>query len=103
MDIVPVSKPEYEEFKNRVDAEDKRTNERLKVLEASAQQINSLCVSVEKLATNMEHMVGEQKAQGAKLEKLEGKDGEMWQKVVGYIATAIVGILIGFVFKQLGF
>ena len=50
----------------------------------------------------MESMLREQKSQGERLQKLESLDGEMWRKVVGYIATAIIGIVIGFIFKQIG-
>ena len=47
-------------------------------------------------------MLKEQKDQGKRLETLENRDGEMWRKVVGYVATAILGIIVGFVFKQIG-
>ena len=41
-------------------------------------------------------MLKEQQEQGKRLATLESRDGEMWRKVVAYIATAIVGIVIGF-------
>ena len=47
-------------------------------------------------------MVKEQEKQGRRLDELEGRDGEMWRKVVGYIITAAVGILVGFLFRQIG-
>lgn len=40
--------------------------------------------------------------QGKRLEALEGRDGEKWRKVMGYIATAIVGIVLGYLFKRIG-
>ena len=55
-----------------------------------------------RLATSVEDMVKEQEKQGKRLEVLEGRDGEMWRKVVGYIITAVIGIVIGFVFHQVG-
>ena len=45
----------------------------------------------------------EQEKQGKRLETLESRDGEMWRKAVGYVLTAILGIVIGFVFTQIGF
>ena len=51
----------------------------------------------------MESMVKEQEKQGKRLETLESRDGEMWRKAVGYVLTAILGIVIGFVFTQIGF
>ena len=50
----------------------------------------------------MENMLKEQLKQGERLEVLEARDGEMWRKVVSYAITAIVGIVIGFLFKQFG-
>lgn len=98
----PITRAEHEEFRRRMEEEHKRTNERLGKLEESIKQIGSLALSVERLATSIESMAEEQKKQGDKLESLEERDGQMWRKVVGYIATAIVGILIGFVSQQLG-
>ena len=37
-----------------------------------------------------------------KLEKLEGRDGELWRKVTGYVITAVIGIVLGFVFRHIG-
>lgn len=28
--------------------------------------------------------------------------GEMWRKVTGYVATAVIGIVVGFIFTQIG-
>lgn len=50
----------------------------------------------------MEAMLKEQVKQGKRLETLENRDGEMWRKIVGYIVTAVIGIVLGFVFTQIG-
>ena len=50
----------------------------------------------------MESMAKEQKEQNEKLEKLEGRDGELWRKVTGYVITAVIGIVLGFVFRHIG-
>ena len=82
--------------------ENHRQNERISDLEESTKQINALTVSIEKLAQSVESMVKEQETQGKRLVSLESKDGEMWRKVVGYVITAVIGVAIGFVFKQIG-
>ena len=104
-----ISRAEHEEFakrmvaeNQRLDDENRRQNKRLDILEENAKAEAALAVSVERLATNMENMLKEQKEQGKRLETLESRDGEMWRKVVAYIATAIVGIVIGFIFRQAG-
>jgi len=104
-----ISRAEHEEFakrmvaeNQRLDDENRRQNKRLDILEENAKAQTALAVSVERLATNMENMLKEQKEQGKRLETLESRDGEMWRKVAAYIATAIVGIVIGFIFRQAG-
>lgn len=109
MDGDYISRHEHEEFRRSMEADHKRLeeenarqNQRLKGLEDTVKQIAAINTSVEKLALSMEGMLKEQKDQGKRLETLENRDGEMWRKVVGYVATAIVGIIVGFVFKQIG-
>ncbi len=98
----PISRAEHEEFRKRIEEENKRQNRRIELLEESVKQLNSLTLSVEKLASNMENMLKEQGRQGKRLEKLENRDGEKWRKVTGYVVTTIVGIVVGIVFKQIG-
>lgn len=98
----PISRAEHEEFRKRIEEENKRQNRRIDLLEESVKQLNSLTLSVEKLASNMENMLKEQGRQGKRLEKLENRDGEKWRKVTGYVVTTIVGIVVGFIFKQIG-
>ena len=97
-----ISRAEYEEYKKRLDAENKRQDKRIELLEESTKQINSLTISIEKLAQSVESMVKEQEAQGKRLVSLESKDGEMWRKAVGYVVTTIIGIALGFIFTQIG-
>ncbi len=99
----PITRAEHEEFRRRIEEENKRQDKRLEVLESNTKQIGTLTTSVEKLALSIESMVKEQEEQGKRLVTLENRDGEMWRKVVGYIATAIVGIVVGFIFTQMGF
>ena len=105
----PISRAEHEELAKRMESEnqrlkdeDTRQNKRLDLLEESVREMSALATSVEKLATNMAGMVKVQEQQGKRLETLEGRDGEMWRKVVGYIVTAVLGIVIGFAFRQIG-
>ena len=44
----------------------------------------------------------EQEKQDRRLETLEDRDGAMWRKIVAYGATALVGIFVGYVARQLG-
>ena len=98
----PITRAEHEEFRKRIEEENKRQNCRNNKLEDTFEKINSLATSTEKLATSMEAMLKEQEEQGGRLKILEERDGEKWRKVVGYIVTAVVGIVVGFIFTQIG-
>lgn len=99
----PITRAEHEEFKRRLEEENSRQDRRIALLEESVSKMGALSTSVEKLALSMESMVREQGKQGKRLETLESRGGEMWRKAVGYVLTAILGIVIGFVFTQIGF
>lgn len=98
----PITRAEHEEFRRRLEEENTRQDKRISLLEGSVREMGALTTSVEKLAVSMQSMVKEQEKQGERLEALEGRDGEMWRKVVGYVATAVISIVIGFIFAQVG-
>lgn len=98
----PISRAEHEEFAKRMDDEHKRINHRVADLESEIRQIGELTASVEKLAQSVQQMAKSQGRQEERLEELEGRDGEMWRKVTGYVITAVIGIVVGFIFTQIG-
>lgn len=109
MDGQYVSMEAHKEFEKRMISEnerladeDKRQNKRIDALEDTVRQIGTLTASVEKLAISVQSMAKAQEQQGNRLEAIEKRDGEMWRKVTGYIVTAILGIVVGFIFKQIG-
>ena len=104
-----MTKAQHEEFakltkseNERLADENKRQNKRLDSLENTVRQIGSLTASVQELASSMKSMLKEQEKQGRRLETLEGRDGEMWRKIISHIATTIVGIVVGYIFLKLG-
>lgn len=98
----PITRAEHEEFRRRLEEENQRQDKRIALLEENTKQIGSLTVSVEKLAQSIELMVKEQEKQGRRLEVLESRDGELWRKVIGYVVTAVVGAVLGFLARQIG-
>lgn len=98
----PITRAEHEEFRRRLEEENRRQDKRIALLEENTKQIGSLTVSVEKLAQSIELMVKEQEKQGKRLEVLESRDGELWRKAIGYAITAIVGAVLGFIARQIG-
>lgn len=105
----PITRAEHEEFSRRMEAEnkrltdeDKRQNRRIDELEETVRQIGDLTASVKELAVSMKNMTKVQEQQGNDIEELKNRDGEMWRKVTGYVITAVVGIVVGFIFTQIG-
>lgn len=98
----PITRAEHEEFRRRIEEEEHRQNRRLDIAEGNISKLMELTASIERLATNMENMVKEQERQGDRLETLESRDGKKWRQVSGYVITTIVGIVIGYIFLQIG-
>lgn len=98
----PISRNEHEEFVKRMEEEHNRINKRLSLLDEGNKQITDIAISVKELAISVKSMADELAEQRNKLGKLESRDGEMWRKIVSYMITTIAGIILGFVFKQVG-
>ena len=98
----PITRAEYQEYKESMKAEHKRLHFRITDVEKKSDVILDLTRNVERLAANMGAMMEEQKEQGHRLEILESRDGESWRKVKWYVLTVILGILIGYFFNQIG-
>lgn len=92
----------HDEFASRMDEEHKRQNKRITDLETTVKNIGSLTASVASLAKSVEQMAKTQQQQNDRLEVLEGRDGEMWRKVVGYAITFVVGAVLTFILARIG-
>ena len=97
-----IGRQEHEEYVKRMEQEHRGINARIKGLETSVEKIVDLTLAVNNMAHSIEAMVKEQKKQGERIESIESRDGERWRSVTGYIITAVIGVLIGFIFKHLG-
>lgn len=86
----------HQEFAKRIDEENTRQNHRLSDLEKNFAMIQTLAISTEKLALNMEIMAKEVAKQGSRLEVLELKPVKRWELVITTIITGIVGAIVGF-------
>lgn len=64
-------------------------------LEATAQSIYDMSLSINRLAINMESMLAEQKAQGERIKTLEAQPTEAWNTVKKTVLTAIVSAVAG--------
>lgn len=110
----PITRAEHEEFIRRMDTENKRMadendrqNKRIEVLENNmnqviTRQLTTLTTTIEKLNLSMSNMLREQTEFSRRLGALENRDGEKWRQVMGYAFTAVVGIVLGFLFRRIG-
>ncbi len=96
-----ISRSEHDEFCRRLDSENARQNRRIELLEENIRELATLTTSVEKLAVNMESMLREQEEQGSRLKSLESRDGEKWRQVAGYTITAVISLLLGYLFTHI--
>lgn len=97
----PITRAEHEEFRRRLEEENKRRTH-------AWHFGRTVCVRSQrwhqrgKAGREYAKYAERAEKQGKRLEALEGRDGEKWRKVMGYIATAIVGIVLGYLFKRIG-
>lgn len=110
----------HEEFAKRMEIENarlkdenNRQNERLESIEDKGEQIQSLALSVQELAASVKAIAKETERLGhnieenikmldVRLKKIENRDGEKWRTAATYVMTAVIGIIVGFIFKQIG-
>lgn len=92
----------FEEYQKRLEDHKKRWDRRLELLEDELKENRKLTTSVAELAQSMKAMVKEQERQreeqerqGARLDKIESRDGEMWRKSIGYVLAAIASAVAG--------
>lgn len=97
-----ITRAEHEEFSRRLEDWNKRQDKRLELLEENGREIGTLTASIERLTISVQSMVKEQERQGKRLETLEGRDGAKWRKLMGYIASALVAGVVGFLLAQIG-
>ena len=74
---------------------------RLDDLEAM-DNLSAINANVEKLTALLENSKETLEHQEKRLEALEARDGEKWRQVTGYIITAVIGIILGFIATHLG-
>lgn len=86
-------------YKERMKALDDRINK----VEAITEEIRNLTLSVERLTVTLSNVVKQQESQESRLDAIENKDAEMWRTFVKYIITAVTGVVVGFIMRNVGF
>lgn len=97
-----VTRKEYEEHNLRMDDEHKRQNRRLEKAEQKIEENNKLIISVEKIANSVEQMQKEMSTLRGDVDEIKERDGRKWRKTIEDISKVVLGVLIGYILKQIG-
>lgn len=73
----------------------KSLKHRMDEVEAEQKDLQSLTLSVQKLAISMENMVNTQNKQGERLDRLEGEPKETWIGIKKAIMTSVISTVVG--------
>ena len=103
-----VSRAEHNEFARRIESSIDQIKEDVNEMGEVVRNMNSLSLSVERMAVSLQNMCEKQKEMGEQLESqnaqirgLENRDGEKWRQVVGYAITAVISLVLGFLFTNI--
>ena len=97
-----VTREEYEEHNLRMEDEHKRQNRRIEKAEQKLEDNNRLILAVQKLADNVENMQKEMLNLRNDVDEMQERDGQKWRKTTKDIAKIVLGVVIGFILKQIG-
>ena len=97
-----ITREEHTEYARRIDAENARQNARIHDVEEVVKEIHTMSNTLIRLCEKMSSMNNSIDALNADVDTLKARDGEMWRKVLAYIFTTVIGIVVGYIFKQIG-
>lgn len=98
-----VSRAEYDERQKRIDDENRRQNHRIDKLERIADQLTDMAASIKAMVATMQGMQKEQERQGKRLEDIEKKPADNWDKLVWTVVGCVVTFVITYMFTKGGF
>lgn len=86
-----IKRPEYEEFKAKMEAEESRQNHRIDRLEDNYEKLNDLTLAVREMAMSVKAMQNEVEKQGERLTAIEKEPADNWKKAVWLVVAALIG------------
>lgn len=86
------------EVEQRAKSNTNRLNEHDKILKSNSEMIGA----IKGLATEVKYMRGDLNETFERLNKLEGKDGDKWDKFKWLIVTGLVTLILGYLAVSVG-
>jgi len=109
METEMLPKSVHEEFarrmeveNQRLDDENKRQNKRLEQLEGKIQENSELVVSIKELALETKHMRENLNETVQRIDRLENRNGDKWEKFKWLIVAGLVTVLLGYLAVSVG-
>ena len=85
----PITRAEHEEFKKRLDDENKRLSRRIDDLKSTLDKYIDLAVRVNTLANRLKALTDEVGKQNDRIDDLENKPTENWNAIIRSILTGV--------------
>lgn len=96
MEQVPVSRTEFQGRMNTCDERFKRDKEHIDKMDAAIETLTRLSIELTMMNKRHDDAIA---SQDARLASLERRPGKRWDALIAAIITAVVGIVIGFLFS----
>lgn len=97
-----ISRVECKTCQDKYDEINNMQNKRLDALEENVKQIQSLTISVEKMAVSIEQMTKELSKQGERLEAIEKEPAQKWKQASWIVLSVILTAFITFALTKVG-
>lgn len=91
-----ITRPEHEEFKKRIEDEEKRQNHRLDVMEERVNKLIDMQVSMAQLQVGINNITEDLKKLSAEVEAIKQAPADKWNKAVWIVVTAIITAAVTF-------
>lgn len=91
-----ITDKEFEQYCKLAENENSRQNHRISELEETVKQIQDLTVSVHEISVSIAAMTKELTKQGERLEKIESRPAQSWDKLVWIIVSAVCSGVLGY-------
>jgi Flp pilus assembly protein TadB len=95
-------KLDFEHRLTEVEDRSKNNTRRLEEHDEAIKKDKELIVAIKELAVETKYMREELNETVERLNKLENKDGDKWDKFKWLIVTALVSIILGYIAVQIG-